>query len=69
MEERYRMFISVYILWLITVNEILQFEAVNEIYLYKIHITWISSYFCLQRFSSIFESTVRLAERLFVCLI
>ena len=46
--------------------EILQFEAVNVIYLYKIHITWISSYFCLQRFSSIFESTVRLAERLFV---
>ena len=78
-EERYRMFISVYILCvyhivffhrngLITVNEILQFEAVNVIYLYKIHITWISSYFCLQRFSSIFESTVRLAERLFVCL-
>ena len=53
---------------LITVNEILQFEAVNVIYLYKIHITWISSYFCLQRFSSIFESTVRFAERLFVCL-
>ena len=39
-----------------------------SVYLYKIHITWISSYFCLQRFSSIFESTVRLAERLFVCL-
>ena len=47
---------------------LLQFEAVNVIYLYKIRITWISSYFCLQRFSSIFESTVRLAERLFVCL-
>ena len=44
--------------------------AVNVIYLYKIHITWISSFFfCLQRFSSIFESTVRLAERLFVCLV
>ena len=27
------------------VNVILQFEAVNVIYLYKIPITWISSYF------------------------
>ena len=42
----------------------MQFEAVNVIYLYKIPITWISSYFCLQRFSSIFESIVRLAERM-----
>ena len=35
------------------VNVTLQFEAVSVIYLYKIPITWISSYFCLQRFSSI----------------
>ena len=29
----------------ITVTVLLQFEAVNNINLYKIHITWISSYF------------------------
>ena len=34
------------------------------IYMYKITITRISSFSCLQRFSSIFESSVRLAERM-----
>ena len=38
----------------------MQSEAIYDIYmyLYKLPITWISSHFCLQRFSSIFESTL-----------
>ena len=36
----------------------MQLEAVKDLYLYKTPITWISSYFCLHLFSSIFEPTL-----------
>ena len=40
------------------VNFGVHYTAVNDIYLYKVPITWISLYFFLQRYSCIFESTV-----------
>ena len=40
------------------VNTFLQSEVMYDIYLNKLPNIWICSYFCLQRFSSIFELTV-----------